>query len=147
MRWVNWSDKQVTGHLGMDRDHEQLVELINQLAEAMENNRPKAVCSQTLERFIELIRLHFLAEEQQMDRHRYPQAKEHKALHAMLLQDVLAFKTSYDTSDAVEYVTLLVILDNWLKRDILTADKSLADFMAAIERPPASLAPVKAQRS
>jgi hypothetical protein len=44
---------------------------------------------------------------------------------------VLAFKASYDASDAVESITLLVVLDSWLHRDILEADKVLADFAAA----------------
>ena len=66
-----------------------------------------------------------------MDQPRYPKAKEHKTLHEMLLRDVLAFKTSYDSGETAEFTTLLVILDIWLNRDIMAADKSLADFAAA----------------
>jgi hypothetical protein len=51
-------------------------------------------------------------------------------LHAMLLKDVLAFKATYDAGDSAEYMTLLVILDSWLKRDIMAADKALANFVA-----------------
>lgn len=131
MPWISWGEKQTTGHTEMDHVHKQLVDLINQLADAMENDKPKDFCVNTLEQFIELTRTHFNAEEQLMDRHRYPEAQEHMALHATLLDDVLAFKASYDASDAVESMTLLVVLDSWLDRDIMNADKALANFIAA----------------
>jgi hemerythrin-like metal-binding protein len=131
MKWIKWGEKQTTGHTGMDHFHRELVELINQLANAMENDKPKEYCSNTLDQFVELTKAHIIAEEQLMDRHQYPGQEEHKALHAMLLEDVLAFKASYDASDAVESITLLVVLDSWLHRDILEADKALADFIAA----------------
>jgi hemerythrin-like metal-binding protein len=131
MKWISWDEKHTTGHAGMDHGHQKLVDLINQLADAMENNKPKEFCSNTLDQFIEQTRTHFIAEEQLMDRLRYPEATEHKVLHAMLLKDVLAFKTIYDAGDTAEFMTLLVILDSWLKRDIMAADKALANFAAA----------------
>lgn len=133
MKWISWSEKHATGHVGMDRDHEQMATLINQLADAMENDQPKTLCSDLLNKFIDLTRTHFLAEEQQMNRLRYPRAQEHKALHAMLLKDVLAFKTAYDAGETVVFMTLLVILDSWLNRDIMSADKLLADFMTGLD--------------
>jgi hemerythrin-like metal-binding protein len=131
MKWASWDDKLITGHTGMDHDHKDLMDLINQLADGMENNKPKEFCSNLLKQFIEHTRTHFLDEEELMDRHRYPKAKEHKDLHAMLIKDVLAFKAAYDAGDTAEIITLLVILDTWLNRDIMGADKSLADFAAA----------------
>lgn len=115
----------------MDRAHKKLVDLIDQLADCTENNKSKAFCSDTLEQIIELTRACFTAEEQLMDRCRFPEAKEHEAAHAMLLKNVLAFKASYGASDGAEFMTLPVILDSWLDRDIMVADKALADSIAA----------------
>jgi hemerythrin-like metal-binding protein len=131
MKWINWSDKHVTGNAGMDHDHKELMDLINQLADAMDSDKPKEFCSDTIDQFIERIKTNFAAEEQLMEQHGYPEAKEHMALHVMLLDDVLAFKASYDANDAVESITLLVVLDSWLNRDIAAADKPLANFIAA----------------
>jgi hemerythrin-like metal-binding protein len=131
MEWIGWNQKHATGHAGMDHGHKKLMDLINQLADGMENNESKEYCSNTLEQFIEQAGIHFLAEEQLMDRLQYPRATEHKTVHANMLNDVLAFKTSYDASDTAEFITLLVVLDSWLKRDIETADKALVAFLAA----------------
>jgi hemerythrin len=116
----------------MDHGHKQLMELINQLADGMENNEQKESCSNMLEQFVERIARHFLAEEEMMDRHQYPKAMEHKALHAAMLEDVRVFKRAYDTSGNTESVTLLVMLDSWLKRDMMEADKELAKFVATV---------------
>ena len=132
MQWIGWGEMQLTGHADMDHGHEKLVALINQLADAMETGKPKEICSSTLDQFIAEIRIHFQAEEQLMERKQYPKAAEHKALHAMLIKDVLAFKATYDAGESAEYMTLLVILDSWLKRDIMAADKALADFVAVV---------------
>jgi hemerythrin-like metal-binding protein len=132
MKWIGWDEKYATGHAGMDLGHKKLMDLINQLAHGMEHNEPKESCSNTLEQFIEHAKSHFHAEEQLMDRVQYPKATEHKAVHAKMLNDVLAFKESYDASDTAEFITLLVVLDSWLKRDIATADKALVDFLATV---------------
>jgi len=131
MTWIYWSGKQTAGHAGMDHGHKILVDLINQLADGMQQNMGKEYCSTTLERFIEQPRLHFLAEDQLMDRSRFPKATEHKALHESLIQDVLSFKSSYDAADAVEYTALIVILESWLDREIMAADRELAHFVVA----------------
>jgi hypothetical protein len=49
----------------------------------------------------------------------------------MQIKDVLGFKALYDAGDSAEFMTLLVILDTWLNRDIMGADKALANFAAA----------------
>ena len=131
MKWTSWDDKLITGHAGMDHGHRDLMDLINQLANGMENNKSKEFCSNLLDRFIEHTRTHFFHEEELMDRLRYPKAQEHKVLHAMLIKDVLGFKALYDAGDSAEFMTLLVILDTWLNRDIMEADKALANFAAA----------------
>jgi hemerythrin-like metal-binding protein len=130
MEWIGWDEKYATGHAGMDHGHKILMDLINKLAIGMENNEPKESCSNTLEQFIENAKTHFQAEEQLMDRVQYPKTTEHKAVHEKMLSDVLAFKESYDASDTAEFITLLVVLDSWLKRDIATADKALVAFLA-----------------
>jgi len=131
MKWITWDAKLSSGHVGIDHGHKQLVDLINQLADGMENEMQKDSCSNALVQFVRHTEEHFVAEEEMMNQNRYPKAIEHKALHVAMLKDVLAFKASYDATDAVESITLLVVLDSWLKRDIFEADKELANFVAA----------------
>ena len=132
MNWISWDEAHRTGHAGMDASHRKLIDLVNQLADAMQNDKPKEFCSNVLDQFIEDAKSHFAAEEILMDARQYPKAKQHKAMHEMMLKDVLSFKASYDAGETAEFTTLLVILDNWLARDIARADKALAAFVAAV---------------
>ena len=134
MKWIGWDDKYATGHAGMDHGHKKLMGLINQLAEGMENDAPKESCCNTLAQFIEQASIHFAHEEQLMDSVQYPRASEHKTVHANMLSDVQAFKVSYDASDTTEFITLLVVLDSWLKRDIEAEDKALVTFVNSSSR-------------
>lgn len=138
MKWIGWDEKYATGNAGMDQGHKRLMGLINELADSMERNAPKEFCSDILAQFIEQARIHFGHEEELMDRLQYPRAKEHKTVHDAMLSDVQAFKVSYDASDASEFITLLVVLDSWLKRDIEAEDTALVAFAASS---PHSIAP------
>jgi hemerythrin len=131
MKWIDWGTLHRTGNPAMDEDHQMLVDLINNLAEGMQSEEPKAFCSGVLEQYVARMKQHFSTEEQLMDAYRYPGAEEHKAIHDVLIKDVLSFKASYDAGETKEFATLLVILDGWLNRDMVTADKALADFVAA----------------
>ena len=131
MNWISWDEAHRTGHTGMDASHRKLIDLVNQLADAMQNDEPKEFCRNVLDQYIGDVKSHFAAEEILMDALQYPKAREHRALHEAMLKDVLSFKASYDAGDAAEFTTLLVILDNWLARDIARADKALAAFVAA----------------
>jgi hemerythrin len=131
MSWITLYEKLRTGNARLDGAHEKLVNLINQMAEGMENNKTKEFCSNLLEQFIEQTKIHFVLEERLMDTLKYPKAREHKAIHEALINDVLTFKTSYDASAGAKSAMLLTILDTWLTRDIMTADKDLVAFIAA----------------
>jgi hemerythrin len=131
MNWTTWYENLGTGNARFDGAHKNLVAILNRLAESMENDQPKEVCSKLLEEFIGQTRTHFAFEEQLMDALKYPKAEEHKGIHRQLIEDVLTFKTSYDAGSNAQSTTLLTILDTWLTRDIMTADKDLVAFIAA----------------
>jgi hemerythrin len=128
---MGWSDKLATGDARFDGAHKKLVGIVSRLAQGMETNASKELCSNLLNEFIEEAKLHFAMEEQFMTTLHYPKAEEHKAAHRTLIKDVLSFKTSYDAGLDAQSATLLVILDTWLTRDIMVADKELVDFIAA----------------
>jgi hemerythrin len=131
MSWMAWNERLQTGHAQFDEAHKKLVDIVNQLAYAMEKNEPKESCDALLDQFIGEIQAHFTAEEQLMAARRYPKAAEHNALHRALLKDVVAFRNAYNAGNVAQSATLLSILDTWLTRDMMGADKELTAFMAA----------------
>lgn len=123
---LEWNDKLMLGHSQIDRDHQRLVALINQLSDAMTGGKGKEVCGKVLDELIQYTRTHFAMEEQLMAAHRYAGAFEHKAEHAKLVNQVLEFKSKFDDGTATLSVALLRFLVDWLTHHILVSDKDLA---------------------
>jgi hemerythrin-like metal-binding protein len=130
MDWITTSMLPRTGLSEIDDAHVKLAGLVNQLADAMENNEAKERCDDLLDEFIAQVTRHFALEDRLMHDKHYPLTDGHQATHAALIRDVLSFKASYDAGAIAQNATLLSILDSWLKRDILDADKHLAAFIA-----------------
>jgi len=89
MKWISWGELQTTGNHAWTKS--QGVGGTDQpTGRRHANDKPKAFCSNVLEQFVEHTTDHFGAEERLMDAYRYPKAEEHKAIHAMLIKDVLS---------------------------------------------------------
>ena len=79
---------------------------------------------------IEHAKAHFELEEQLMAQHHYPKSDQHKAEHAMLIDQALNYRATFAV-DAVESpVAVAHFPEVWLAFHILFSDKDLADFLA-----------------
>ena len=130
MTWIKWEPALELGHEAMDADHRQLVALVNQLANAVVNNLGKAAYDALLDDLIVHTRAHFGMEEQLMAACSYPDADEHRAVHAKLIKDALEYRAKFDSS-AEPSVSLLYFFDQWLTRHILSSDRELARYLTA----------------
>jgi len=136
MDWIALDERQQTGHTLIDEDHERVVALINELARAITQHQSKDVCAELLERIIQNTKAHFARENRLMTEIHYPQAKEHMAQHAHLVNEALALKRWFETAavESVMSVSLLHFLESWWTGHIPTSDQALADFIAAAKR-------------
>lgn len=121
-----WDDKFKTNHAIIDADHRKLVDLVNQLADAMQAGKGKDVCGKVLNDLINYTKTHFATEERLMTVHAYPRAAEHKAEHAKLIKDVMDFKVKFDSGALTVTSSLLGFLRDWLINHISHSDKALA---------------------
>lgn len=131
MAMFAWDDKLKTHHFAIDNDHRKLVDLVNQLGEAMQSGKGRDICGKVLNDLIAYTKTHFAMEERLMDTHKYAKAAEHKVEHAKLLKDVLEFKAKFDSGALTVTAGLLTFLRDWLIRHISQSDKVLAASIAA----------------
>lgn len=123
---MEWNDSLKVGHGLIDRDHQRLVALINQLGEAMSAGQGKDVCGAVLDELVDYTKTHFANEERLMAAHGYADAPAHRAEHASLIDDVEEFRVKYRAGTATLSVFLLRFLMEWLTHHILESDKKLA---------------------
>lgn len=83
---VIWNDSLKIGVPEIDRQHKQLIEQLNQLVDAMHNNRGKDEI-QEIVKFLDLyVSQHFSFEEGCMNRCRCPVASQNAAAHAYFIK-------------------------------------------------------------
>ena len=125
MTMMEWNDALKVGHSVIDRDHQKLVGLINKLSDAMSTGQGRDVCGSVLSELIGYTQTHFANEERLMALHRYAEASGHRAEHARLVEEVVAFEAKFKAGTATLSVSLLHFLMEWLTHHILAADKAM----------------------
>jgi hemerythrin-like metal-binding protein len=114
----------------MDADHKELAELFNLLPLAVEQRKGKDFCAKVLDDIIRHATVHFDMEQQLMAQHHYPKTGQHTGEHAMLLEQALQYKASFDIDSSESRIALARFPDVWLGFHILFSDKDLANFLA-----------------
>ena len=126
MAMMEWNDKLAVGHSAIDRDHQRLVGLINELGDAMGAGQGKDVCGGVVDDLVSYTKTHFAMEERLMAAHNFAGASEHRTEHLRLVKQVVDFQDQYQSGKATLSVSLLHFLMEWLTHHILESDQALA---------------------
>jgi hemerythrin len=124
---MEWSNDLSVGIIELDSQHKRLINLINDLHEAMSNGSGRAVLSPVLNGLVQYTATHFQAEEKYMKQFQYPAYAAHKAEHDSLTKKVLDFKHRFDSGQAMLTVELMTFLKSWLRSHILENDKKYGE--------------------
>lgn len=125
---VQWSDALKTGNRAIDNQHKYLIDIINDLAGAIESGQ----AAQSLKKIVNLLQYytewHFCNEEGCMERLKCPYAARNKDAHAQFIQTFLAFRAELDGGgDSNEIATRMYkTLTAWLVQHIQGIDAQLA---------------------
>jgi hemerythrin len=88
MKLIEWQKDFETGILEIDHDHAHLIDLINGLAQQLDENPSKDVACAILGEIDSKIQDHFTLEEKIMRERHYDQYSDHKADHERLLKEI-----------------------------------------------------------
>ena len=127
---MKWSEDYTVGVDDLDRQHERLIELINELDEVIQQGRHFRHCSPVLDGLIEYTMVHFSAEEAHMERVGYPGLEQHRGVHEQFIGDVVRLREEIDAGDRAAMDRLLVFLQGWLIGHIVGVDRQYASYTA-----------------
>ncbi|MEK6742559.1 MAG: bacteriohemerythrin [Nitrospirota bacterium] len=120
----------------IDRQHEELLERMDHLRDAMRRGQSSDAVRNTL-KFLEQYAVeHFDTEVKYMLRYNYPGILLHKAEHETFLKDLAALKEKFTTLQAQgESTTFLGVdivrkLNDWFTDHIATVDNRMGVFLA-----------------
>jgi hemerythrin len=131
MPFIEWSSELSVRVDEMDRQHKQLVELLNQLHNAMKSGKGKDVVGQTLASLVKYTNTHFGAEEQFMQKTGYPDLQAQKLSHEAFVKKVQAFESSVKAGETLQVNEVLNFLWGWLKTHIQKEDRKYGEYAAS----------------
>lgn len=129
MPLMTWKDDYSVNIAQIDQQHKKLVDLINQLDEAMSQGKAKEVLGKILNDLVGYCASHFKTEEQLMQANGYPDYAEHKDKHDKMTAKVLSLKSEVATGKKLISLEVMKFLEQWLDKHILGTDKKYGPFL------------------
>ncbi|MEY4750096.1 MAG: hypothetical protein RIQ60_2310 [Pseudomonadota bacterium] len=126
MPLITWGPMLAVGVKEIDDQHKKLVELVNQLNDAMHAGQGKETLAPVLNELVRYTVYHFGTEERLMAQHKYVDSPAHKAEHVKFVETVGAFKKKFDAGNAMLSTEIMNFLRDWLSKHILQTDKKFA---------------------
>lgn len=128
MAYIEWSESLSVGVKHFDTQHHKLVEMVNELYDALSSGRTNDIIGEIFNRLIDYTVEHFKSEEELFEKYGYDKAKQHTDEHNDLVQDVLSLKEKFEAGDITISYETMTFLQNWLTEHILKSDMDYKDF-------------------
>ena len=123
---IEWRKEFETGVSEVDHEHQELVEIINELHEQIGAGAPRETVSSFLGEVFAKISAHFALEETVMRKHDYDQYADHKADHEKLLDDLRDIMDDFEAGTGEDYKTALgAAVRDWFVNHFKTKDARL----------------------
>jgi hemerythrin len=129
MAIISWKDAYSVGISEIDRQHHKIIDLINQLNDAMTEGKGKERLGKILADLISYTHNHFKAEEKLFDQYGYPDAGEHKIKHQKMTEKVLDLQKQFKAKKITITFEVMDFLQNWLDKHILGTDKKYGPYL------------------
>ncbi len=128
MSYFDWNDSFSVNVVEFDQQHKKLVEMINDLGEAMKQGKGKDVLGKIINGLITYTETHFASEEKYFDQLNYPETATHKKEHKELAKKVADFEQGFEEGRIHLSMEIMVFLKDWLVEHIQGTDKKYSSF-------------------
>ena len=124
---IEWDDSLSTGVRAIDVQHKYLIDIINELAEAIEEGHGARSVRKILNLLRHYAEWHFGREEQCMERHQCPAAAKNKKAHAYFMETFDGFQQEYRASGGSDEIArrMYAELTDWLVSHIKKVDGTM----------------------
>lgn len=130
MAYLHWSSDLNTGIDVIDKQHQRIVDYLNELSEANDHGDVKAT-NHVIFELVDYTLTHFAFEEELQERANYPFLKAHKRVHEIFTKRVAEFQKRAEAGENVA-PELLSMLKIWLVNHIKGDDADYAESVKAM---------------
>lgn len=126
-KFLEWSDELSVGIFEIDAQHQILVDLLNEIHEAIREGRTVEATKGIVNRLDEYTRVHFAVEECLMRILNYPEYERHKEEHDKLIVQLTDLHGKLEKGKGAIGFELAFFLKGWVTQHILEGDKRYAE--------------------
>lgn len=126
---IIWSSDLSVNVAEMDRQHKKLIDLINELFDAMSSGKGKDVIGKILDSLMEYTKTHFASEERMMQIHNYPEQSAQQSEHTKLTKQVMELQGKFKGGSVSITLETMNFLKDWLQNHILQNDKKYGPYL------------------
>ena len=131
MPLVEWNDSFSVQNAEMDKQHQHLFWLLNQLHDAMGKGKGRGILPNVLDELLQYTQVHFAAEEALMQKHNYPGFVIHKRQHEDLIARVAKLHKQFLVGDFSASMQTRDLLKEWLSEHIKGSDQKYGIFLVS----------------
>ncbi len=124
--WITLDDERLFGEPEIDRQHLELVRMLNELNDAVRNDDPPEDVARLFDDLIVFTESHFAVEEQMMDKYNYPERGIHKKEHKRLIAEAHYLKDKLAQGGEL---LVLQSLKDWLLAHTIHVDKPFVEYL------------------
>ena len=126
---MEWREEFSVGIASIDRQHQRMIELINQLEEGVRTHQESKTVRSVLSELVTYTTNHFRTEEALMKSYKYPGYAQHRVEHETLVDRVNDFRRKFESGTLTDAHDLASFLMGWLESHILGTDKSYGPYL------------------
>ena len=129
MALIEWNPGMSVGVERIDLQHQKLVEVINDLHEAIGMGNGEEVHNALFMELADYFTRNFETEEELMRVHAYPEAEVHRSLHEGFVRKVREMRGRASSGEPAVSDEALRYLTDWLLRHDISVDKKLGKYL------------------
>lgn len=129
MAYIEWDESFSVGVKAMDDQHKKLIDLINQLHDAMKAGQGSKEAPVILKSLVDYTHYHFEAEEKMLEKGVYPGLLNQQKMHKVFVEQIEQYQADLATKSLTMGVKLSEFLKSWLMTHISVEDKKYGKFM------------------
>jgi len=129
MALIEWQDHFALGIPGVDHEHREMIDLINELHAHLQISEDSERVLDFLGEIYARISAHFALEERDMRNMGYDEYDDHKADHEKLLDELREIMDAYEDDDSYDEAALATTLTSWFTEHFKTRDARLHNFI------------------
>lgn len=129
MPFITWNDKYSVGIKEIDSQHQRLVEILNELHEAMKAGKSKDIIDDTIKKLVDYTVYHFTLEENYMMKYSYPGFLKHKGTHQEFVDKMRQYQDEIKDGKTPVTIELIGYLRDWVLKHVQGMDKEYAPFL------------------